>query len=380
MTMPLPPRWASNTNYSAGPDTGSATKVDPASQANGYIRGVAAAAQTVNFVINPLADAARRSFLLAACKLHRITLEGTAITDTAESMGAVQRNIGTPLVAIKTAQAFGLGDSDRFNAQGVPASVTSLIADAATNGTRIGAIGTGGNRCTYSDDDGATWTAGNDTTVVQARIIWVAFLSKFLVNAINSVRRSPDIATAWTNSVSLTAAASGLAASTSGGGIVVGMSEASATPAFRSSADAAIWGATAGTVANAGSFDEKGTIDGNEGALIYHCGRLNTGATIQVSASPDGGSWSTTASIAAPGGASFSSSPRIMMCPNTGLLVIAAPTSSNQTALYASLDGADWVGPALVFPNPGVNAFALAGGRVLMTQDDMLFASDGVGF
>lgn len=53
--MTLSFSWATNTNYSAGPDAGSSTKVDPASTANGFINGTIAAAQHINFLFNGLA-------------------------------------------------------------------------------------------------------------------------------------------------------------------------------------------------------------------------------------------------------------------------------------------------------------------------------------
>lgn len=68
------------------------------------------------------------------------------------------------------------------------------------------------------------------------------------------------------------------------------------------------------------------------------------------------------------------------MCPNTGLLVVVCSTAGGQTVAYASLDGTDWVGPSCIFPAIGVDGFAIAGGRLLATFDDMVFASDGIGF
>jgi hypothetical protein len=122
---------------------------------------------------------------------------------------------------------------------------------------------------------------------------------------------------------------------------------------------------------------EEGTLIGNQGATIYHAARTSGGVSVQVSSSINGGTWITTATIANPG-STFASAPRIMMCQNTGLLVLAAPLTSGLCALYASFDGADWVGPQLV-SDPGVNAFALAGGRLLATFGAALFASDGIG-
>lgn len=52
--MTLSFSWATNANFSTGPDVGTPTKVDPASTANGFINGTIAAAQHVNFLFNGL--------------------------------------------------------------------------------------------------------------------------------------------------------------------------------------------------------------------------------------------------------------------------------------------------------------------------------------
>ena len=54
--MTLAFSWATNTNYSAGPDLGTATKVDPASTANGFVSGVIAAPQHINFLFDAVGD------------------------------------------------------------------------------------------------------------------------------------------------------------------------------------------------------------------------------------------------------------------------------------------------------------------------------------
>lgn len=54
--MTLAFSWATNANYSTGPDTATPTKVDPASAANGFVKGVVAAPQHVNFLFDAIAD------------------------------------------------------------------------------------------------------------------------------------------------------------------------------------------------------------------------------------------------------------------------------------------------------------------------------------
>lgn len=55
MTLNALPAWATNANYSTGPNVGTPTKIDPSSAPNGFIEGVIAAPQHVNFLLNALA-------------------------------------------------------------------------------------------------------------------------------------------------------------------------------------------------------------------------------------------------------------------------------------------------------------------------------------
>jgi hypothetical protein len=54
MTLAL--NWATNANYSTGPDLGTPTKVNPGSSANGFISGVIAAPQHVNYIFDLVGD------------------------------------------------------------------------------------------------------------------------------------------------------------------------------------------------------------------------------------------------------------------------------------------------------------------------------------
>ncbi len=54
--MTLSFSWATNANYSTGPDNGTPTKVDPASTANGFVNGTIAAAQHINFLLDAIGD------------------------------------------------------------------------------------------------------------------------------------------------------------------------------------------------------------------------------------------------------------------------------------------------------------------------------------
>jgi len=388
MTTPSLPRpWATGINYSTGPDTGTPTKVDPSSDLNGFIRGVIAAPQHVNYLLGLLTNIVRRPFELAALRLRQLSQDGVTVTDTLEFMAAVQRNIGTPPVLAKAGESWTTGDWSRLDVADTLPSIDTQIYNAATDGSRIVAAGDNGTniRLDYTDDDGATWTAGfagGAAVKPSGGIYWNEFHSTFVfIASTNSAAQSPDGVTVPTSSGANDVEATSRIAILSNGDIV-GLSQTVASPlTFRDSTDAGItWSNTAGTVANAAAADNRGCMAGNNGALVYHAASLTSGASIQISSSADGAAWSTLASIAPPGSSAFSGQCRLLMCQNTGLLVLASVTSSAQMALYASLDGQTWVGPHVLFPSPGINAFAVAGGRLFGTMNDMLFGSDGLGY
>jgi hypothetical protein len=388
MTIASPvalPDWASNANYATGPDVGTPTKVDPGSAADGFIKGVVAAPQHVNHALSLLTrghnqnvGAVRRLLQVAALQLRQVSQIGVTVTDVTETIAAVQRNRGTPLVVCKTAQAFGLGDWSRIVAMGVPASIATSAHAAATDGSRILLVGVGGNRSTFSDDDGVTWTAGGNVAGTALSVVWNAADGFFLTTSDSSsrVRRSTN-GVAWADSTGFADPRAGLAVLANGDVYAIGGSAG----AFSKSTDSIAFADTASGVPGFGvDLDDQGYIAGNAGTVFYCASRHSSGANIQIHSSSDGVTLTPLATLFPQGSASFASQPRLLMCQNTGLLVLVAPTSGNQCALYASTDGADWVGPSVLFPDPGILAFALAGGKLISTINDMLFASDGVGY
>ena len=381
----LPVAIATNTNYSTGPDSGTPTKVDPATTPNGFVNGQIIAAQHANFVLNPLQGAARRALTLAALRLHEVRLEGTAITDTAESMAAVSVGEGYPVLACKTAQALGVTDCGRFVAQGVPASITSLVNGAAFDPVtqRILIIGTGGNRCTYSDNSGVAWSAGADIGLTPDTVVWNATKGRFIACASNTAKRSTTGAAAWSSGTISNSTSGGLAVLSNGDTVACGDG---AAVAFSVSSDGgATWADASGTISNAGDAPDAGWVVGNEGGFIYHIARLTAGAnSFQISRSADGSTWGTVKTYAMPHTGATANRPKILMCQNTGLLVAVMPVDTAigaiaVTMIAASLDGSEWTDPLYV-ENAPINAFGVAGGRLLFTRDEMLFASPGIGW
>lgn len=387
-TLILPRRFASDTNYSSGPDTGTPTKVDrgAALTAQGFIPGSPVPAQHVNHALNAATGIARRTLSVDMLRLTELRLAGTSITDTAESMAAASVGVGYPVVACKTAQAFGVTDCGRFKVLGVPASITSLVTgaarDPATN--RILIVGTGGNRCAYSDDSGVTWTAGADIGEVPQAVVWNASKGRFITSNGTSTKRSTTGAAAWSAGTISNSSSGGLAVLSNGNTVACGDGF---SVAFSISTDGgATWSDSAGTIPNAGAAADAGWVVGNEGASIFHIARLTAGAnTFQVSRSSDGSSWGVAKTFAMPHAGASANRPKILMCQNTGLLVAIMPftpaisSPGDITMISASLDGSEWTEPFYVSDAP-INAFSVAGGRLLFTRDDMLFASAGIGW
>jgi hypothetical protein len=389
----IPTRWATGVNYSSGPDTGSPTKLDPSSEANGFIRGVVAAPQHVNFHLNALAAAARRQFEVNALHLRLQENIGDAINDTATSMAVTQVDgIGNPtgpVLLVKAGSndvlhAFN-GDPKLNDANGSVASITSAVREAATDGARVVVVGTGGNKNSYTDDYGDTWSAGAVGIDVCEYLVHNG--TNFVGGgaASNSAFSSPDAATPWASAATGFSAVSGLAVIGDASDTVVCLGNSGIQPRFSRSTDD---GATfSGSVAppDAATAEEPGSLAGcplaPNGSVVYHVMRCNAGARLRVNTSPDGVNWTQSAVIEAPAGTDFSSTPRILACKSSGLLVIAAPATdlTNSTVqLYASLNGTDWVGPATA-RSISVNTFGVAGGRLFQCRNTEMYASDGIG-
>lgn len=317
--------------------------------------------------------------------MRSVWRSGLSITDTAESLGAahaVNPLVTTPsthLVIVKTAQAFAVGDEDLLTEQGAPSSITSLVTDCANGNAshqRILAIGTGGNRNSFSDDNGVTWTAGGNIGATPKRVI---FNESFFIctQGASSVSRSSNGVTWTANASAGVVPASGLAAFSDGNVVAMG----SLTGTVRWSSDNGANFSSAANIPNAGSLDGNGSVAGNCGTACYHAGAIGSGAEIQVSGTSDsaGTGWGVIANIAAPAGDTFGAEPRLMMCRTTGVLVIVAPLAGGRSARYASLDGVHWTSPRFTPSDPGVDAYALAGGKLCMTVGDQIFVSSGVG-
>ncbi len=380
-TLLLPRIPATDTNFSSGTASGTPTKADPGNTlgAQGFIPGLPLPGQHLNFVLNAAVTALRQAQLdglrQRALVLHPVGNTAVTITDGAESIGAVQPNNASGAVIVKTAQAFLLGGDAHLAEVGVPASVTSLMTDAATNGSRIIAIGTGGNRNTYSDDLGSTWSAGGNIGQTPKRIVYNSVLDAWTVTAgTTDVRFSVDDGATWTTAVGAGVDVdAGLAVVSNGNTFSI----SSINAIRRSTNGGSSWTTVVGAVPETADLDDSGTVAGNTGSVFYHCGRFN-GDTLRIASSADGITWTSVAAISTPSGRTYTGRPRLLLCQNSGLMVILAPISGTRMAMYASLDlGVTWTAPVFMLDR-GVDAFALCGGRLFFGPDANMYASDGV--
>jgi hypothetical protein len=399
--------WASGTNYAAGPDTGTPTKVDPASAVNGYIRNVVAAPQHVNFELNRI-DVAHNGNVLATQRVLEVSalhfrLLDLTTDDTIDAMGATLQDVAAPfdavvLVKVDSTGIFQAYDGPEVDQGGVVASITSVVREAATNGSRIVAIGTGGSLSCRSDNAGGSWSAGS--AGIGGAVQYLVYMpanalsgggDQFLCagSGTGSAYRSDDDVTVWDALASTFSAVRGLAVlggATANAGYCVALGNSGIQPRMSVLTDGAGGADFTGTQTppNAATAEEPGSIVGCPQASknsdkVYHVMRCNAGARLRTNSADDGFTWTAATTIEAPTGCTFSAAaPRIMACQSTGLLVIAALLSNGTTALYVSTDFATWLGPTLV-RSVGVAAFAVAGGKVFYADGAKIFASDGLG-
>lgn len=384
MTVKIPTRWATNTTYAAGPDSPAGlTKIDPASSADGFVRGTLAAPQFINYLIDPLAACARRAMAIALCKPRKLDI---TLDDTSGIIAVVSQGAGKPAV-IGTFHSGGVpwvNDCEPIFEAGVVTSITSNAQAGSRNPTtgRILIGGVGGNRCCYSDDAGVTWTAGANVGATVSRILWNPVHSRFIAQNSSGMAYSSTGAAAWTNVASGTSGAGGLSLLPNGN-----MISGDSLVSFNISTDGGTtWGNTAGTVPNAGDIS-LATFDGTIGVgydYVYHGAIRAAGdGKLQVCRTSDGSSWTVIAEISPPGSDAFVDLVDMSQCPDTGVLfAIVRMTDTN--VIYASIDGSVWTeaflaGSGTAFPFKSNGSGAANGRLFLADQAGGLYATDGIG-
>ncbi len=376
--MKLPQAWATATNYSTGPDTGTATKVDPSSPTNGFIRGTVAAAQHVNHLVHPLAETTRRTFTTGCLTLRPLDTDDQ--DDLTAGLGVSQVAVSTPMVLIKasTSGVLRVMGSGAVNG-GAVAGFTDTVKQSARVGNTIVAIGSGGTENGRTTDNGVGWTAGGATGLLTEPVSIAGNGTQFaLVTAAGGSAHGTGAT--WTvatigDDISDVVTGGGITSVAGISGVFCAVGLEAGDPAFARSVDnGVLWAAAAGTVPNAATHTDAGYATSDGAAVFYHAG-YRASVTCDIATSTDGSTWTAVATLTS---ALTISGVKLMHCDRTDLMVVAMQHSTNAEVRASTDGGLSWSEPEYL------QGFVLAGlgvvgGRLFGSKDARLFASDGVG-
>ncbi len=377
--MKLPQPWATSTNYSTGPDTGTATKVDPSSSADGFVRGVAAAAQHVNFNLHPLAETTRRTFTTGTLALRLLAAEDQDDLTDGLGVASVAATVATVLVKASTAGVTRIMSGASADAGGAVAGMTDTVRQAARVSSTIVAIGAGGNQNGRTTNNGVGWTGGGATGLLTDLVSIAADGTQFAVVTAAGGSAHGTGAT-WTvattgDDVSDVVTGGGITSVAGITGLLVAVGLEATDPAFARSVDhGVLWTAASGTVPNAATQTDAGWITSDSSATFWHAG-YRASTTCDIASSADGNTWSTRATLTS---ALTITGVKLMHCDRTNLMVVAMQHTTT-VEVRASTDGGDtWSEPEYLqgFVLAGLG---VAGGRLFGSKGAKLFASDGVG-
>ena len=163
----------------------------------------------------------------------------------------------------------------------------------------------------------------------------------------------------------------------------------SGNPRISISDNAISWSDSAGFPDHGGpGWLGSGCIAGTNGPKIWHAGFIgNPGSQLRISESSDGVTWTTIATLTTadhampPPAMQPTTSPRLLHCPNTGLLVVLGLKASEGVFALASRDGGiTWGDPAFFKSAASLLEFALANGKLFRSNGDVISMSDGIGW
>ncbi len=378
--MKLPQPWATSLNYASGPDTGTPTKVDPASTANGFIRGTAAAAQHVNFNLHPLAETTRRTYTTGCLTLRLLDTDEQDDLTGGLAVDASSLTVRSLLVKASTTGVVAVHSGSSGVSVGVLAGITDSIKQAARVSTTVVVIGAGGTQNARSGNTGNTWTTGGASGLITDLVSIAGDGTQFCVVSAAGGSAHGTGAT-WTvatigDDISDVVTGGGITSVAGIADLFVAVGLEATDPAFARSVDhGVLWTAASGTVPNAASHIDAGWITSDGAAAFYHAG-YRASVTCDVASSPDGNTWTSKATLTS---AAAITGVKLMHCPQTDLLVVAMQHGDLNVEVRASTDGGDtWSEPEFLqgFVLAGLG---VAGGRLFGAKGGRLFASDGVG-
>jgi hypothetical protein len=395
----FPPLFATNDNYSSGPDTGTPTKVDPATPGNGFVAGTAIAPQHVNFMFNGFNRAARLALRVGATVLRSLNLLGGAITDTSNAVAGVY--VGSGRVLLCKAGSDGSNTVDDGANFTLPAtavsSITSAMRRIANSGSRLVAVGAGGVFNATSTNSGTSWSAGGSTGLASALTDCVWDGTDFVGTSDPGGSVHSTNAAAWTaatlgqdvSDILTGGAGSGLAVLTAGSVFQCG--NIAGHPHFaKSTTHGLTWSDPGTSGITPADYSNAGWLAGIGAGELYWLGHdsAHTSNKLALFTTANGTTWTKRADVGmqadgVTGDLTLGSNqPKLLMCPDTGLLVAIVKEATGPFAITASLDrGYSWTPPVrATMASP--HAFTLARGRLFATLTEgsvALFATDGIG-
>lgn len=296
-----------------------------------------------------------------------VTLSGVTPTPSSTLIGAVSA-LGYWAVVAKAGNnsVFAINESPIPSMSGVTipglTSVRKLV-----RGSRILAIGDGGNRNAFSTTNGNTWSAGGVTglAVVATDAVWDG--TEFVISTSTGKAAHSTNGVAWTvatggsdisNVINLTPDG-GLAALASGAVVAAG-GQVDGSKVFALSANHGQTWALSGSIPSSSTdYVVQGSVAGNGGTEIFWLGKRDGVARLDLWVSTDGAAWSKRAELPGFDGVL---PPKLYMCQDTGLLV-ALQQNGNATLVSASLDRGQTWSEVTVYAET-IAQVALARGRI----------------
>lgn len=345
--------------------------------------------------------AKRKADVLAAKQSAALHLTDANFSDTAASMAAAtpfgEEDTAGPVVACKAGQAlsvFDLNVTATHPGSSIP-NLTSVLAAAVNPAGRIVVVGATTPFCAFKIP-GGNWTGGgNQIGGTPTSLVYSPSYGGFLAGRTNSanVFRSTD-ATSWAGVTALLVGnvqAIGIIGAGPGDGTITVLGTSTSPSVRVSTDDGANYGFSGAGIPNRLTADEAGSLAGcplvsreNLNRYVYHVSRNDSGARLRTARAPDGLTWESGPTIEPPTGHTFTGAPALKICQSTGLMAITVPgvrttDAVNVTFVYTSHDFKTWHEPG-VYAQVANAAFAVAGGRILMSASAALRASSGVSF
>lgn len=377
--MKLPQPWATSELYGSGPDVGTPTRVDPASTANGFVRGTAAAAQHVNFNFHPLANTTRRTFTLGCLALRQ--LDVTEQDDLSDGLAAanVADSVPTVLIKASTSGAVRIMNNGSGDDGGPIAQISGSVVQAERVGTTIVVVGSGGTQNCRTTNNGTGWSAGGATGVFTPIVSIGANGTQFAV-VTSAGESAHGTGATWANpgagdDVSDVLSGPGITSVAGIVGVFVAAGpDGSGDTAFARSTDNGVtWVAASGTVPNAAAQTNAGWVTSDH-VTFWHAG-YRASTTVDIATSATGNTWSTVATLTS---ALTVTGVKLMADESSDLLVIAMQHTTNVEVRASTDGGLTWSEPEYLqgFVLAGL---AVANGRLWASKGGRLFGSDGVG-